>query len=306
MENFENQIHVLFGFDMENDVGSFTPFYKGVKEATPVIVDLYKRKNIKGTFFYTGDAAKQNPESVHTVLESGNEVGCHSLFHETVGTPLFHVPLEKSLLPEEVERRIELATEWVEEVSGIRPTSFRCPRLWGSTDVVNALEKLNYKVDATYPMYYFREQLAPYYPNKSDWTKEGDSTVLELPNFADLLMESKDGELQRDRDQWPLFRTLGAKVLMEKVDGFINLLKEKNKPIVLTFYFHPWEFIELEESYHFGECTITPDEFITKNCGPVALKEFESLIDALLRRGAVFHRMDEFAEVWNQHKKQKV
>ncbi len=37
----------------------------------------------------------------------------------------------------------------VEEVSGIRPVSFRCPRLWGSTQVTNVLEELGYIADAT-------------------------------------------------------------------------------------------------------------------------------------------------------------
>ena len=46
----------------------------------------------------------------------------------------------KPLLPEECFRRIEVATQIVEDVLGARVTSFRAPRLWGSTAMVNALE----------------------------------------------------------------------------------------------------------------------------------------------------------------------
>src|SRR5690606_13452099 len=99
---------------------------------------------------------------------------CHSLLHETVGDPLFPIPLETSLLPEEVPFRIKMATEWVAEVLGHSPVSFRSPRLWGSTAVINALEDLNYVADASYPMYFYKERLTPYYPDKNDWTKEGD------------------------------------------------------------------------------------------------------------------------------------
>lgn len=294
----DKDIHVIFGFDMETDVGSFTPYYEGVKNATVPLLDIYEKKGITGTFFYTGDAAIKNPESVIAVLDRGHEVGCHSLMHETVGDPLFPIPLEISLLPEEVHNRLDKATQWIKEVSGVRPTTFRSPRLWGSTSVVNSLEDLGYVADASYPMYFYRNQFAPYYPSREDWTKQGDSKVLQIPNFADMKMESQDGELGRDRDQWPLFRTRGADFLMKKINKHIEFLREKELPIVLCFYFHPWEFIQLEEEYYFGECTIRPDAFITENCGAKAYEEFEKLIDGLLELGGKFHRVDKFAESW--------
>lgn len=302
----KQDIHVLFGFDMEPDVGSFTPFYKGVREATSPILDIFEKNDVKGTFFYTGDAAVKNPASVKEVISRGHEVGCHSLMHETVGDPLFHIPLEAALLPEEVHNRIEKATSLVKQVSNEDPVSFRSPRLWGSTSVVNSLEKLGYIADATYPMYFHRKHVKPYYPSRDNWLEAGDSKILEIPNFADLVMESDDGELQRDRDQWPLFRTEGADYLMQKVRSHIQYLESKNEPLVLCFYFHPWEFIELEKSYHFGECIITPDEFITKNCGEYAMEQFDLLIKQLLGLGAKFHRIDEFAKKWKENLSNRV
>ncbi|BBH23547.1 polysaccharide deacetylase [Paenibacillus baekrokdamisoli] len=295
-----DKIHVIFGFDMETDVGSFTPYYDGVKNATAPLVEMFDNKGIKGTFFYTGDAARRNPESVELVKLSGNEVGTHSLFHETVGDQLFPIPGVVPLLPEEVPFRIRKATEWVEEVLGEQPVSFRCPRLWSSTAVVNALEELNYVVDASYPMYFYRERLVPYHPSEQDWTKEGNLNILQIPNFADMVMKSKDPGLERDRDQWPLFRTKGANALMKRVDSFIKFMRQKELPVVLCFYFHPWEFIPLEKSYHFGECRVTPDRFLTLNCGDKAMSEFGILIDRLKDLGAEFHRADEFASLWNK------
>jgi peptidoglycan/xylan/chitin deacetylase (PgdA/CDA1 family) len=152
------------------------------------------------------------------------------------------------LLPEEVPLRLLRATEWVEEVSGTRPVSFRCPRLWGSTAVVNALEDLGYVSDASYPMYYYRERFAPYHPSRDNWTKEGDMKLLEIPNFADMVMESRDLGLERDRDQWPLFRTESADALMARIQTHIRFLEERNLPVVLCFYFHPWEFIPVRRN----------------------------------------------------------
>ena len=44
--------------------------------------------------------------------------------------------------------------------------------------------------------------------------------IVEIPNFCDLSMKSHD-PYQRDRDQWPVFRTESAEALMEKADSFI-------------------------------------------------------------------------------------
>jgi hypothetical protein len=281
-------IYVLFGVDMETDVGSFTPFYEGVKNGTPRLIELFKNTGVSATFFFTGECARENPQMAKLVVQNGHEVGCHSLYHETIGDELFPIPGIKPLLPHEVAPRLAMCKEWVQEASGVVPTSFRCPRLWGSTTVVNALEALGFTCDVTYPMYFYREQFAPYHPSRSDWTKTGDSPVLEVPNFADMLMESHDPGLERDRDQWPLFRTEGGTYMLKRASEFVDFCDTKNIPCVLAFYIHPWEFWPMESSFHFGEATIIPDAFITKNCGDVAISELEVLIRGLSAMGAQF------------------
>lgn len=284
----KNDIYVLIGVDTETDVGSNTPYYEGVKYGTPKLIDLFEKKGIKATFFVTGDCAKKNPDVIKKIYESGNEVGAHSLYHETVGDPLFPLPGDNPLLPHEVEPRIKINTDILENITGEKPISFRSPRLMGSTAVVNALENLDYKVDASYPMYFYRERFTPYYPDREDWTKEGNSNILEIPNFADMTMESKDPGLERDRDQWPLFRTEGAEALIEKIDNYLGFCEENDYGKFLCFYIHPWEFHPMESEYSFGETTVIPYDFITKNCGDKALEEWEKVIDNLLERDAKF------------------
>lgn len=288
-------MRVVLGFDCETDVGSFTPFYEGLVHGTPAILDLLKRHGITATFFFTGDAARKNPEVVRLVRDSGHEVGCHSLYHETVGDALFDIPGIYPLLPEEVPNRLRVATEAVEASAGSRPVSFRAPRLWGSTAMVNALEDLDYVADASYPMYYYRERLSPYHPSHDDWTKEGTLKLLELPNFANLSMESKD-PYGRDMDQWPLFRTEDAGVLMRNIDGYAGYCKERGIEAFLCFYFHPWEFHPMPGEIHYGECTVRPDPFIVKNCGTYALQQLERLVGMLHDRGAQFLQACQVAE----------
>lgn len=291
-------LDVVLGFDMETDVGSWTPFYEGVKHGTASILDVLDAHGITATFFFTGDAARKNPKVVKAVVRAGHEIGCHTLFHETIGDSLIEIPGMMPILPEEVEHRLRLATQWVQDVAGVRPVSFRAPRLFGSTAMVNALEALGYVADATYPMYYFRKQLAPYHPSAKDWTRTGRLKILELPNFADLSMKSADA-FGRDMDQWPLFRTQGAGALMKHVDGFTRYAQQKKHRPFLCFYFHPWEFHPMPKGeIHYGEGAVHPDPFIVKNCGPKATRELSALVAELKKRGAMFYQAKQMAEVY--------
>ncbi|RKX32237.1 MAG: hypothetical protein DRP71_12325 [Verrucomicrobia bacterium] len=290
-----NKVRVVLGFDMETDIGSWTPWYNGLVNGTPVILEILKKHGVSGTFYFTGDSCRKHPGVPVAVRAAGHEIGCHTLFHETIGEPLFEIPGMMPILPEEVEPRIRQATEWVEAAAGIRPVSFRCPRLFGSTAVANALEDLGYLTDATYPMYYFREQLAPYHPSRDDWTKPGDMKLLELPNFADLSMASQD-EYGRDLDQWPLFRTQSADKLMEHINGYVGYCEQQGVEPFLCFYFHPWEFWPMPEGLlHYGEGAVMPDQFLVKNCGEYGAEQFDRLLEKLTAMGTDFCQAGELA-----------
>ena len=214
-----------------------------------------------------------------------------------MGDPLFDIPGVTPLLPEEVPHRLTLCTERVAAVAGVRPVSFRCPRLWGSTVVVNTLEQLGYTTDATYPMYFYRTRLAPYHPSREDWTREGDLTITELPNFADLSMESQD-PYGRDMDQWPLYRTESADALLTHVDGFMRYCEAHGVTTpFLCFYLHPWEFHQMPQGpIHYGEGAVVPDPFIVKNCGRYAAGQLERLVEELKRLGGTFHQAREMGK----------
>jgi peptidoglycan/xylan/chitin deacetylase (PgdA/CDA1 family) len=279
---------VVLGFDMETDIGSFTPFYEGVKQGTPRLLELLKRHDIRATFYWTGHAAETNPEMARRVRDAGHETGCHGLFHETLGDPLFPLPNNWPILPSEVEGRLRLATRIVRKASGERPVSFRCPRLWGSTHVLNVLEKLGYVTDASFPLYFHQKPFVPYHPSARDWTRPGRMRILEIPNFCDLSMESHD-PYQRDRDQWPVFRTRSAQALMRKVESFIAYVQARKQRPVLCFYLHPWEFHPMPQgALDFGESSVRPLPFIVKNCGPKAVAQLDRLCTMLVRRGGLF------------------
>jgi peptidoglycan-N-acetylglucosamine deacetylase len=290
-------ITVVLGLDMETDIGSWGIDYRGVREGTPMLLDLYHDRGVTGTFFFTGEAARLHPEVVRSIAAAGHEVGCHSLYHETVGDPIFEIPGVRPLLQEEVPLRLRVATEWVAEALGEAPVSFRCPRLWGSTAVCNALADLGYVADASYPLYYYEERLTPYHPSGDDWTCAGDLSLIEIPNFCDMAVASDD-PYHRDRDQWPLFRTESADALMVHIDSFIDYVAARGLPVVLCFYFHPWEFLPMPTRLHYGEGAVEPDYFLVENCGEYALEQFSVLVDRLLARGAAFRTARQVAAEW--------
>jgi len=243
---------------------------------------------VEATFFFTGHAARSHPEIVRDVAAAGHEIGNHSIYHETVGDELYALPGLYPLLPEEVPRRLRVATQMVEDVLGEKVVSFRCPRLFGSTTVTNTLEELGYLADASYPMYYHKDRLLPYHPAREDWTREGDLTLVEIPNFADMSVESSD-EYGRDRDQWPIFRSEGAEALLGHVRGFLDFVSRRHDRACLCFYFHPWEFWPMPQGpIHISEAAVQVDAFIVKNCGDYALQQFDRTLEGLRQMGAEF------------------
>lgn len=293
-----SEFDVVLGIDMETDIGSFTSNYEGVRRGTPRLLEIMERHGARAVYFWTGHAAEHNPEMVKRVREAGHEIGCHGLVHETLGDPIFPLPNNWPVMPSEVEGRLKEATRLVQKVSGVRPVSFRCPRLWGSTRVVRVLESLGYRADASLPLYFYRRMFYPYHPSATDWTKRGKMKIVEIPNFCDLSMQSSD-RYQRDRDQWPLFRTEGARALLQKAESFIDYVRRRGKRPVLCFYFHPWEFHEMPQgAIDFGEASVKPMPFITKNCGKIARREFDILLRELKKRGGVFKTALELADEW--------
>ena len=297
------EIQVVFGIDMETDIGSWTPFYEGVTKGTPLLLNLFAKKSIPVTAFWVADTARRFPEIVREMESAGHETGTHSLYHETVGDSLFEIPGTYPLLPEEVQPRIKLATDILEDIVGHKVVSWRCPRLFGGTHVTNALEALGYECDATYPMYFYNEQLFPYHPSQENWTEQGSLNLIEIIQFADMEMESKD-DYGRDKDQWPLYRTQSTEAFIPHIESFMSYLEKNDqsqKPIVLCFHFHPWEFWEMPEGViHFGEGGVLPDPFLTKGCGKYCLNQVELLIDWLKSKEAAFLTAGQCARKWHE------
>jgi peptidoglycan-N-acetylglucosamine deacetylase len=284
---------IILSFDMETDLGSWGATTRGISEGTGAILKVLARRGVPATFFWVGREAEELPEAVRAACAGGHEIGCHTMYHETVGQPVYRVPVGGFMLDHEIEARLALATEAVARVCGTRPVSFRAPRLFGSAAMIRALDRLGYLVDSSLPAYAHGRRGQPYHPHPDDWTRTGSLRILELPPFYDMDV-ADDGGLNRDRDQWPMMRLRGA-------DWFADLTRRMaarispSEEAVMVVYLHPWEYVPMPRTLRCDECSITFDPFIWEGTGDQAVQGLDRYIAAMQDDGFAFTTMRAYA-----------
>ncbi|MFP4559043.1 MAG: polysaccharide deacetylase family protein [Archaeoglobaceae archaeon] len=164
------------------------------QEGLPLMLALFSKYDVKGTFYFTGTFAEQSPESVELVREHGHEVGCHGYDHSPLRA--FDV-----LSYEEQVSDLLKAKNVIEDAAG-RIEAFRAPALRINEDTVRALEETGFKTDSSICSQRFdgpftfgsRKKLKwlfasrrPYMLSYDSLTTPGRSKVLEVPISAFVL-----------------------------------------------------------------------------------------------------------------------
>lgn len=285
---------IILSFDMEPDVGSWTSGTKGIADGTPEILRVLQGQGVPATFFFVGREAVAHPEAVRSILAGGHEIGCHTMFHETVGTPVYDVPVGGFMLEQEIEARLAMATDAIERVGGVRPVSFRAPRLFGSSAMIRTLDRLGYVADSSLPAYAHGRDFQPYHPDPDDWTREGSLRILEAPPFYDSDVRD-DGGHNRARDQWPMLRLKGAAWFTKLAQRVCPATPAGGSGSVLVVYLHPWEFVPMPRQVRTDECAIAFDSFLHKNTGAAALAALDAFIAAMRAQGFGFATLRQVA-----------
>ncbi|MCL4385129.1 MAG: polysaccharide deacetylase family protein [Cyanobacteria bacterium] len=293
-----NKKYIMFGFDMETDVGSTSVNYEGVKHGTYRIVDVLEKYSVKSTFLWTGDCALKNENILRFLDSKGYEIGCHSLFHEDLGDVNFISSSISRILDEELEHRLKLNVDIVKNVTKKDPKSFRSPRGFGSNKLIEILEKLGFEQDSSYLQFNRGDKNFPYFASRINWEEPGDSNILELPCFSFDMENAADNTFAKRLDSWPRLRTHGAGFVFENMQEIINNQIKKFGMSALTFYLHPWEFYEMPKSIKYAEGTLYYDEFLYKNTGEVQVKEFDDFIKLALENGIEIVDFSEFRKIY--------
>ena len=108
----------------------------------PRILELFEKANIKATFFIIGRHLELAScrKRVKEIANAGHELANHTMNH----TKQF------SLLPrQEIEREIRECHDRLSDVTGRPPVGFRAPGYTINKNVIEVLQKLRYKYDAS-------------------------------------------------------------------------------------------------------------------------------------------------------------
>jgi peptidoglycan/xylan/chitin deacetylase (PgdA/CDA1 family) len=277
-------LYVLIGFDVEHDAEPFSDACEGVKKGIPPILDVLDELDIHCTFNILANIIDDNFDVLKQIKTRSHEIGCHSYDHEALAF----------LSNEEIHWRVEKATQVIQKKFGERPITFRAPYLLGNTFLIKTLDEFHYLLDSSYLIAHHRTQILPYHPSENDWTSKGDLHILELPVSADPSVDDPEKS-----DLWPWWRIIGAKDAKRKINHLITKQEEHGKTKVITFYFHPWEFINLEKTG-----VDLPDEQKERICGGTGEKAIANFREILVwlkkQKNTSFMTMKTFRTIWDE------
>lgn len=273
--------------------------YKVLIEGMPLLLNLYKKYNIKSTFFFTGYIAKLYPEVVKMVLPDGHEVASHGLSHEKEdGFDI--MPLKKQI------EHLRESKKILEDICGSEVISFRAPALRVNNDTAIALDECGYKIDSSVASQRFDMFMSfgglkklnwltaprlPYRTSQSTLFKKGDGSIIEIPLSASLIPYLST--------TMRIFPNLTA--VQRRIMAFET--SKTSKPIV--FDTHPNEFID--ESNEFRKVNKRSKNIITsflqdtlrselklKNLGLNGLKLYEREINYFSKKNFTFCTIKEY------------
>ena len=159
------------------------------KEGLPLILDIYAKYNIKATFFFIANYAKQHPEIVRMIQPAGHEVALHGLTHD-------HRMAFDTMSYEDQLRHLVEGKKILEDIAGEEVVSFRSPALRVNKDTPKALCEAGFKYDSSIApqrldmfmslgsknkMRWLGAPLVPYETAIDDLARRGHSGLVEVP-----------------------------------------------------------------------------------------------------------------------------
>ena len=84
---------------------------------TPKILDILKKKNVKGTFFLIGDEAAENIGLMQRIAREGNEIGNHTYTHPDIS----------EISPQQLDLQVKLTERLFASKLHVQPLYFRPP-----------------------------------------------------------------------------------------------------------------------------------------------------------------------------------
>lgn len=207
--------------DIENDLGSRESRY-GVDEGLPVILALFERYGVRGTFFVSGMTLDYllMGGAMEEIAQKGHEIASHGYRHAD------YRPWERRLILDELKR----SKQGLEDGTGREVTGFRAPQFLLDEKVLDAVRECGFLYDSSLPDaggLSAARHLRKVRVDDSLLAKIPCSGLEEFPIDSVPLLRVPHGLLWVNIISFPLYRAL-----------FPRLKKE-----VATFYLHPFDVI---------------------------------------------------------------
>ena len=103
---------------------------------TPQILDLLNLEKVKATFFVVGEQVKENPMVMKRIVSEGHFIGNHTWAH----------PYLPNLTIDDAKSEVQRTEDEIAQYTGYQTTMFRPPYGVITSDIVNTLSGLNYKI----------------------------------------------------------------------------------------------------------------------------------------------------------------
>lgn len=173
----------------------------GAEVGMPRILELFKRKDIKSTFFIPAHTIDTFPEICKKTVDAGHEIGHHGYFHEN--PTLIDRDYEKYLM--------DLAFKSHEKVLGLRPVGYRSPYWDYSDNTLDLIEEAGFIYDSSL----MARDLVPYRPQR--WQINWES-----PNIAGKASHVLEIPVSWYLDDFPAFAYTGGQEGMSDTDGVLR------------------------------------------------------------------------------------
>ncbi len=269
---------------------------KVLSEGMPLLLDVYAKRNIKSTFFFTGHMARLFPEVVKMVHRAGHEVASHGKSH-LLENGFDVMPFKRQ------KEHLEYSKKLLEDISGQKVISFRAPALRVGEHTARALVETGYRIDSSVASQRFDFFLSFGGLKKLKWLT---APRRPYPTSCDSIFKKGPG---------PLVEVPLSAMFLPYVGTTMRILPAitswqrrafhweagiTGKPIV--FDIHPNEFIdESQERRIVHKRSTNPLTYLlkdvlrsrlkVKNLGPKAVPFYEQEIDFYRSRGYDFRTL---------------
>jgi peptidoglycan/xylan/chitin deacetylase (PgdA/CDA1 family) len=241
---------------------------------SPRLLNLFKKYNLRTTWFIPGHSAETFPDEMKAVAEAGHEVGVHGYSHEN--------PI--AMTREQEEAILDKCLDVLTKLSGKRPTGYVAP-WWEFSPVTN---ELLLERGIKYDHSLMHKDFHPYYIRVGDsWTKIDYS---KHPNeWMKPLVRGKETDLIEIPASWYL-DDLPPMMFIKKAPnshGFVNPRHLEE------MWRDQFDWVYREYDYAVFAMTIHPDV----SGRPQVLLMLERLVEHILKHeGTKFVTFDEIAD----------